>query len=49
MLVDLLCMGLLKIYDDPSNGQINFQDSSNEFEEDYWFVLTEEGKYKLIE
>ncbi|MFC5647548.1 hypothetical protein ACFPYJ_00075 [Paenibacillus solisilvae] len=46
-IVECLNMGYLKIYDDPSEGQIKFQDSIEEFEEDYWFVLTKEGKRQL--
>ncbi|WJH33483.1 hypothetical protein N6H14_26100 [Paenibacillus sp. CC-CFT747] len=48
-ILSFLRKGLLKIYEDPSNGQINFRDSSDEFEEDYWFVMTQEGKNKLNE
>ncbi|WP_312476759.1 hypothetical protein [Neobacillus sp.] len=43
----LLDMGLVKLFDDPSGGKVNFKDSNDEFEEDYWFVLTEEGKSHL--
>ncbi|WHX98039.1 hypothetical protein [Neobacillus sp. DY30] len=44
---DMLQTGFIKFHDDPSNGQVKFMDSSDEFEEDYWFVLTEKGKRKL--
>ncbi|MEO2075966.1 MAG: hypothetical protein ABGX20_11410 [Bacillus sp. (in: firmicutes)] len=44
---ELLQNGFLTFHDDPSNGQISFIDSSEEFEEDYWFVLTNKGRCKL--
>jgi hypothetical protein len=47
MLNDLLLDGFLTFYDDPSNGQVSFMESSDEFEEDYWFILTEKGRRKL--
>lgn len=47
MLNELILDGYLTYYDDPSQGQVIFMDSSNEFEEDYWFVLTEKGRRKL--
>lgn len=46
-LCNLLKQGLVQLYDDPSDGKIHFRDSDFEFEEDYWFVLTDEGKRLL--
>lgn len=44
---ELLQNGFLTFHDDHSNGQTSFIDSSEEFEEDYWFVLTKKGRCKL--
>ncbi|KAA0543113.1 hypothetical protein FZW96_20960 [Bacillus sp. BGMRC 2118] len=43
----LLNKGFIKLYDDPSNGTIDFLDTNDVFEEDYWFVLTDKGKSTL--
>jgi hypothetical protein len=39
--------GLIRLYDDPSNGKVDFKDTNGEFEEDYWFALTDKGKNML--
>lgn len=43
----LLQEGFVKLYDDPSNGKVDFKDTNAEFEEDYWFALTDKGKSTL--
>jgi hypothetical protein len=48
-ITELFNEGYIKMYDDPSNGIIEFQNSDDDFIEDYWFVLTEEGRKRLIE
>lgn len=40
----LLELDYLKIHEAPFDGKISFLESRYEFEEDYWFMLTEKGK-----
>ena len=40
----LLDNGLVKLYDVLSNGNMDFNDTNDKFEEDCWFFLTDEGK-----
>jgi hypothetical protein len=46
-ILELLKEDFLKLYNDPSNGKIEFQNSIEEFLEDYWFALTEKGFNEL--
>lgn len=46
-ILELIKEELLKICDDPSDGMIEFQNSNDEFIEDYWFDLTPKGRIEL--
>lgn len=46
-ILELIKEELLKICDDPSDGMIEFQNSNDDFIEDYWFDLTPKGRIEL--
>jgi hypothetical protein len=47
ILSELLKEGFVELYDDPSEGQVKFENCSDDYVEDYWFVLTDKG-YKML-
>lgn len=49
LITELFNEGYINMYDAPSNGIIEFQNSDDDYIEDYWFVLTEEGRRRLVE
>jgi len=46
-LSELLQEGLIKLFDDPSDGKVKFENCSDEYVEDYWFTLTDKGLKEL--
>ncbi len=46
-LSQLLNEGLIEIFDDPSLGKMKFENSTDEYVEDYWFMLTDKGLKEL--
>lgn len=47
ILSELLKEGFIKILDDPSEGQVLFENSIDDYIEDYWFALTDKGYNEL--
>ncbi|WP_326514198.1 hypothetical protein [Clostridium intestinale] len=47
ILSELLKEGLIELFDDPSNGQVKFENCSDNYVEDYWFALTDKGYNEL--
>jgi hypothetical protein len=47
VLSELLKEGFIKMLDDPSNGEVKFENSSDDYVEDYWFALTDKGFNEL--
>lgn len=47
ILSELLKEGLIELFDDPSTGQVKFENCSDNYVEDYWFVLTDKGYNEL--